>query len=75
MALWYNQVKESGFEAFNSLSASIYAHSERILNFFQNRSANVSVESFNAKLKAFRSQYRRVTDISFFLFRVSKVYA
>ena len=29
-------------------------------------------ESFNAKVKAFRSQFRGVTDIPFFLFRVSK---
>lgn len=75
LALWYNQVTESEFKAFNSLSASIYAHSERILNFFNNRSTNASAESFNAKLKAFRSQFRGVTDICFFLFRVYKIYA
>ncbi|MCK9181068.1 MAG: ISL3 family transposase, partial [Bacteroides sp.] len=30
---------------------------------------------FNAKLKAFRTQLRGVTDISFFLFRVTKLFA
>jgi transposase len=75
LALWYNHVTESGFQTFNSLSASIYTHSDRILNFFNNRSTNASAESFNAKLKAFRSQFRGVGDIKFFLFRVSKIYA
>ncbi|MDD2997311.1 MAG: ISL3 family transposase, partial [Paludibacter sp.] len=30
---------------------------------------------FNAKIKAFRSQFRGVRDIPFFLFRLSKIYA
>ncbi|MFR9557696.1 MAG: ISL3 family transposase, partial [Rikenellaceae bacterium] len=29
----------------------------------------------NAKLKAFRSQFRGVRDVKFFLFRVCKIYA
>ncbi|MDD2996868.1 MAG: ISL3 family transposase, partial [Paludibacter sp.] len=29
----------------------------------------------NAKIKAFRSQFRGVRDIPFFLFRLSKIYA
>lgn len=32
-------------------------------------------ESFNAKVKAFRSQFRGVTDIPFFLFRLAKLCA
>ncbi|MDD4713384.1 MAG: transposase, partial [Bacteroidales bacterium] len=32
-------------------------------------------ESFNAKVKAFRATQRGVRDISFFLFRLSKIYA
>ncbi|MDD3078077.1 MAG: ISL3 family transposase, partial [Paludibacter sp.] len=30
---------------------------------------------FNAKIKAFRAQFRGVRDIPFFLFRLSKIYA
>ena len=40
-----------------------------------NRSTNAGAESFNAKVKAFRSQFRGVTDIPFFLFRLSKLCA
>ena len=32
-------------------------------------------ESFNAKIKAFRSQFRGVKDVSFFLFRLTKLFA
>ncbi|WP_244307308.1 transposase [Flavobacterium fluviatile] len=37
-----------------------------ILNYFENRSTNTSAESFNAKIKAFRSQFRGVRKIDFF---------
>ncbi|MDP2188422.1 MAG: transposase, partial [Sphingobacteriaceae bacterium] len=36
---------------------------------------NASAESFNAKIKAFRAQFRGVRDINFFLFRIAKLYA
>ena len=75
LALWYNQVNEAGFHSFNSVAASVFAHSTRILNFFNNRSTNASAEAFNAKLKAFRAQFRGVLDIKFFLFRVAKIFA
>ena len=32
-------------------------------NYFENRSTNASAESFNAKVKAFRNQFRGVSDI------------
>jgi hypothetical protein len=32
-------------------------------------------ESFNAKVKAFRAQFRGVTDIPFFLYRLMKLCA
>ena len=55
LAHWYNDVTESGFKAFNTISATVYIHYKEILNFFDNRSTNASAESFNAKLKAFRT--------------------
>jgi transposase len=74
LARWYNDITESEFKSFNTISATIYAHYPNILNFFDNRSTNASAESFNAKFKAFRSTQRGVTDTSFFLFRLSKIY-
>ena len=75
LALWFNDITESGFKSFNTISASIYSHYKEILNFFDNRSTNASAESFNAKIKAFRATQKGVTDITFFLFRLAEIYA
>jgi len=75
LAKWYDKVEQSGFKAFNTVSRTIMNHYKRILNYFDNRSTNASAESFNAKIKAFRSQYRGVTDTNFFLFRLANLYA
>lgn len=75
LAKWFNDVTDSEFKSFNTISATIYVHYANILNFFDNRSTNASAESFNAKIKAFRATQRGVTDIPFFLFRLSEIYA
>lgn len=75
LARWHNAVEFVGFKAFNTISKTIELHHRKILNYFDNRSTNASAESFNAKIKAFRSQFRGVRDINFFLFRIAKLYA
>ncbi|MDR0507064.1 MAG: transposase [Dysgonamonadaceae bacterium] len=75
LARWYNQVAESGFKSFNTISATVYEHYDEILNLFINRSTNASTESFDAKIKAFRASLRGITDIKFFLFRLANIYA
>lgn len=75
LAKWHEEVAQSGFKTFNTISRTIEIHHTRILNYFDNRSTNASAESFNAKIKAFRAQYRGVTDVNFFLFRLSKLFA
>lgn len=46
-----------------------------IINYFENRSTNASAESFNAKIKAFRAQFRGVKNVEFFLFRLTNIFA
>jgi transposase len=75
LALWYEKVEKAGFKSFNTVARSIEAHYLTILNYFNNRSTNASAESFNAKIKAFRSAFRGVRNISFFLFRLKNIYA
>ena len=75
LAHWYRNVEESGFKNFNILLNSITFNYQSILNYFDNRSTNASAESFNAKIKAFRSQFRGVRKIDFFLFRLSNLFA
>jgi len=76
LAQWYNKIENSSFsKTFGTVARSIQHHYRNILNFFDNRSTNASAESFNAKIKAFRNQFRGVRSIPFFLFRLSKIYA
>ncbi|MDA9089850.1 transposase [Maribacter arcticus] len=75
LAQWYDKVEKAGFKSFNTISRSIQMHYQTILNYFNNRSTNASAESFNAKIKEFRAQFRGVRDIAFFLFRLTKIYA
>lgn len=75
LAKWHEDVAQAGFKTFNTISRTIELNYKKILNYFNNRSTNASAESFNAKIKGFRAQYRGVLDINFFLFRLTKLYA
>ena len=75
LARWYNKVDDSSFKSFNVIAAILYEHYDEVLHFFVNRATNAFAESFNAKIKAFRTALRGVTDIKFFLFRLAKLYA
>lgn len=75
LARWYDAVEKSGFKSFNVIAATLFEHYDEVLNFFVNRATNAFAESFNAKIKAFRASLRGVTDIKFFLFRLTKLYA
>ncbi|MBJ6368965.1 transposase [Snuella sedimenti] len=74
-AHWYKDVEQTGFRAFNTIANTITLNYRSILNYFINRSTNASAESFNAKIKAFRSQFRGVKNTEFFLFRLTQIYA
>lgn len=75
LAKWHEKVAQSGFKSFNTISRTIMNHYKTILNYFDNRSTNAAAESFNAKIKAFRTQFRGVRNIEFFLFRLTQIYA
>lgn len=73
--VWYKKVIENDYPAFITASQSILNHKEHILNFFINRTTNALAETFNSKIKAFRASFRGVRDLSFFLYRVSLIFA
>ena len=75
LARWYDEVDKSGFLTFGRVARSIQTHYLNIINFFEKRSTNAASESFNAKIKAFRAQFRGVSDKAFFLYRLTKLYA
>ena len=60
---------------FNKVLDTFSNHSTTIINYFEERLTNASAESFNAKIKAFRSQLRGVADLKFFMFRLARLYA
>lgn len=75
LARWYNEVERSGFKSFSVIVKTFTQHYNEILNYFNHRSTNASAESFNAKIKKFRSNFRGVKDRVFFLYRLQKIYA
>lgn len=75
LAKWHEKVRQSGFKSFNTVARSIENHYKTIVNYFDNRSTNASAESFNAKIKAFRAQFRGVRNVEFFLYRLTQLYA
>ena len=75
LARWYNEVEKFDSMEFNKVLDTFSNHSTTIINYFEERLTNASAESFNAKIKAFRSQLRGVADVKFFLFRLATLYA
>ena len=58
LAHWYNDVDKLGIKSFNTIMNTVKINYDSILNYFDKRSTNASAESFNAKIKAFRNQFR-----------------
>ena len=75
LALWFNEIEQSGFNAFATIRRTFEMHYDTIINYFNERSTNAAAESFNAKIKEFRRQFRGVVDVKFFLYRLCKIYA
>ncbi|PCI93978.1 MAG: DDE transposase [Flavobacteriales bacterium] len=72
---WIEKTTELKIEQFYTAANSINYNKVNILNFFNNRSTNASAESFNSKIKLFRANLRGVSDLKFFLFRLTKLFA
>lgn len=60
---------------FNKVLDTFSNHSTTIISYFEERLTNATAESFNAKIKVFRSQLRGVSDVRFFMFRLATLYA
>lgn len=75
LARWYDAVEALDYGSFQTVLNTFHNHYNTILNFFVDRDTNAFAESFNAKVKAFRNQFRGVRDIPFFLYRLAKLTA
>jgi transposase len=72
---WISDAQKMEINNFQTAANSIEYHKDGILNYFDNLSTNGNAESFNAKVKLFRSNCRGVSDIKFFLFRIQQLFA
>lgn len=75
LARWYNEVEIFNNNEFNKVLETFENHNTTIINYFEERLTNASAESFNAKIKAFRTQFRGVGDVQFFMFRLATLYS
>ena len=75
LARWYNKVEAFSDESFSKVIETFENHNATIVNYFEDRLTNASAESFNAKIKAFRTQFRGVGDIRFFMYRLATLYS
>lgn len=73
LARWYNEVEAFGNNEFNKVLETFENHNTTIINYFERRLTNASAESFNAKIKAFRTQFRGVGDIKFWVSGFSRL--
>ena len=75
LARWYNKVEAVDDDGFSKVIETFENHNATIINYFEDRLTNASAESFNAKIKAFRTQFRGVGDIKFFMYRMATLYS
>ncbi len=74
LARWYNELERFDPVRFKVVIDTFTTHSDTIVNYFNERLTNASAESFNAKIKDLRRQFRGINDTAFFLFRLSALY-
>lgn len=71
---WYNELEQFDPVRFKTIIDTFTTHCDTIINYFNDRLTNASAESFNAKIKDLRRQFRGINDTAFFLFRLSALY-
>lgn len=71
---WYQKVADCTLREVKSARDTIREKEEEVLNYFLNRSTNAAAESLNSKIKHFRSQLHGVSDLPFFMYRLSVIF-
>lgn len=71
---WYQKVAGCSLREVKSAKDAVRFKEEEVLNYFINRSTNAAAESLNSKLKRFRAQLHGVSDLPFFMYRVSLIF-
>ena len=74
LARWHNELEHFDPVRFKTVFDTFTTHCDTIINYFNDRLTNASAESFNAKIKDLRRQFRGINDTAFFIFRLSALY-
>lgn len=74
LARWFNELEQFDPVRFKTVIDTFVTHNETIINYFNDSLTNASAESFNAKIKDLRRQFRGINDTAFFLFRLGVLY-
>lgn len=76
LQVWYKSVRLrlDKYPSFETPLQTICLNEVTIVNYFDRRLTNASAESFNSKVKSFRTLQRGVSDMTFFLYRLSNLY-
>lgn len=72
--LWISEVRDSALETFTSVADTMKDKFDNVIKYFNERATNAFAESLNSKIKDFRARLKGVSDIKFFLYRVSLVF-
>ena len=72
---WIAITNHLNIDTLSTVADTIELNFNNITNFFDNRSTNAFAESFNAKIKRFRTQLKGVTDKHFFIYRIDRLFA
>lgn len=71
---WYAKVAACSMRELKSVRDTLKSREEDILNYFHKFTTNAYAESLNSKIKAFLAQLHGVTDMEFFMYRLSCIF-
>lgn len=72
--LWIKEARDSAIEAFATVADTMEDKFSNVIKYFNDRATNAFAESLNSKIKDFRARLKGVSDIKFFLYRVSLIF-
>lgn len=71
---WCDDVRLTKFDSLKTVAETIESRIDEVANYFEQRHTNAAAESLNSKLKGFRSMLRGVSDLPFFMYRISTIF-
>lgn len=71
---WYQKVADCPLRELKAVRDTIKSREDEVLNYFHKFTTNANAESFNSKIKAFLAQLHGVTDMQFFMYRLSCIF-